>query len=58
VVIQLRLRDLAVDAVARGNALPASYHRLMRIWYALGWPAFGAVAFTFWLMVRKPVLWG
>jgi uncharacterized membrane protein len=30
----------------------------MRAWFALGWPAFLAVATTFWLMVAKPPLWG
>jgi uncharacterized membrane protein len=37
--------------------LPARYHRLARLWFLLGWPAFLAVIATFWLMVRKPVLW-
>ena len=57
VAIQMRVRDLASDAVARGAPLPEHYHRLMRTWFALGWPAFLAVALTFWLMVRRPVLW-
>jgi uncharacterized membrane protein len=29
----------------------------MRIWFALGWPAFSSVIAIFWLMVAKPVLW-
>ena len=57
VAIQMRVRDLASDAVARGEPLPPRYHRLMRTWFALGWPAFLAVALTFWLMVRRPALW-
>jgi uncharacterized membrane protein len=57
VAIQMRVRDLASDAVARGAPLPEHYHRLMRAWFALGWPAFLAVALTFWLMVRRPALW-
>ena len=56
VVIQLRVRDLAVAAVQRGEGLPPAYYRLMRWWFALGWPAFIAVLVTFWLMLRKPVL--
>ncbi len=58
VAIQLRLRDLAAAALARGEPLPARYHRLMRIWFKLGVVAFSAIALTFWLMVRKPPLWG
>ena len=25
-----------------------------RLWFALGWPAFGALVAVFWLMVAKP----
>jgi uncharacterized membrane protein len=38
--LQVRARDLAAEAVSRGAALPPRYHRYMRIWFALGWPAF------------------
>lgn len=55
--IQIRLRDLAEAAWRSGTALPARYHRLARLWFLLGWPAFLAVNATFWLMVRKPALW-
>jgi len=55
--IQIRLRNLARDANTRTALLPAEYHRLMRIWFVLGWPAFLAVLVIFWLMVEKPVLW-
>jgi len=55
--IQIRLRNLASDALARSAALSADYHRLMRIWFALGWPAFLAVLVVFWLMVTKPIIW-
>lgn len=54
--IQWRVRDLAQAAAATGQPLPARYHRLMRWWFALGWPAFAAVLAIFWLMVRKPML--
>jgi uncharacterized membrane protein len=53
--LQLRARDLAVTAAAQGTALPAGYHRVMRWWFWLGWPAFAAVMAIFWLMVFKPV---
>ncbi|MEP6938550.1 MAG: DUF2269 domain-containing protein [Rudaea sp.] len=55
--LQLRVRDLASRAAASGMPLPPAYFRAMRIWFALGWPAFGAVIAVFWLMVAKPALW-
>lgn len=54
VAIQLRVARLAATAVAAGTALPPTYFRLMRWWFALGWPAFLAVLLVFWLMVAKP----
>jgi uncharacterized membrane protein len=56
VLIQARMRDLARMAVADGTALPVSYHRLFRIWFAFGFPGFGAVAAIVWLMIAKPAL--
>lgn len=55
--IQLRVRALAEAAHRHGEALPPRYHRLMRWWFALGWPAFIGVIAIFWLMLRKPALW-
>jgi len=57
VVIQIRLRDLARRAAAEGGALPPDYHRLFRVWFAFGWPAFAAVLAIFWIMVARPVFW-
>ena len=54
--IQLRLRDMARTAVAEGTALPPRYHRLFRIWFACGFPAFAAVAAILWLMLARPVI--
>ena len=54
--IQLRLRDLAVEAVATGTPLPARYFRLFKVWFVLGFPAFSAVIGIVWLMVAKPDL--
>lgn len=54
--IQLRLRDLAREAVATGTPLPARYFRLFRVWFVLGFPAFSAVIAIVWLMVAKPDL--
>ena len=52
--MQIRMRDLANAAVARGEPLPATYHRLFRWWFAFGFPAFFAVLAIFWLMITRP----
>jgi uncharacterized membrane protein len=52
--LQIRLRDLAVEAAVRQSGLPDRYRRYMRAWIALGWPAFLAVIALFYLMVGKP----
>jgi uncharacterized membrane protein len=57
VIIQIRLRNLAADADARGVGLPDSYRRLFRIWFLLGWPAFAGVIAIYALMIWKPALW-
>ncbi len=55
VVLQTKMRNLAEEAVRSGQkSLPPLYHRLMRIWFVLGWPAFLSVLAIFWLMVAKP----
>ncbi|MEE8284256.1 MAG: DUF2269 domain-containing protein, partial [Alphaproteobacteria bacterium] len=55
--LQLGVRDLARMADSNGVPLPEDYYRYMRIWFALGWPAFAAIVAIVWLMVAKPVLW-
>ena len=52
--LQVRVRDLARAARAEGGDLPPEYHRAMRLWFALGWPAFFSVIAIFALMVFKP----
>jgi uncharacterized membrane protein len=52
--IQLKVRDLAQDAADRGEPIPARAHKLMRVWFLLGWPAFLALIGIFALMVFKP----
>lgn len=54
VALQIRARDLAVSALRSGMELPPAYHRIMRLWFALGWPAFAAVLAIFALMVMRP----
>lgn len=50
--IQYRVRDRL--AAAQGEAVPTQVHRLMRIWFVLGWPAFAALIGIFVLMITKP----
>lgn len=57
VAIQMQLRDLAAAAVRDHSSLPERYHRLFRIWFWLGWPAFGGVIVIYALMIWKPALW-
>lgn len=53
--LQMRMRDMA-QASARDNmALPALYWRYLRIWTALGIPAFFALVIVFYLMTAKPM---
>jgi uncharacterized membrane protein len=53
-VLQIRMRDLAVAAASAKQPLPPAYHRLRRAWFWLGWPAFLALMGIFWLMLAKP----
>ncbi len=53
--IQLRLRDLARDAIVHGTDLPSRFWMLYRIWFACGFPAFFSVIAIFWLMLARPV---
>lgn len=53
--IQIQLRNMAQVAADQGTALPQRYHRLYRIWFACGFPAFFAVMAILWLMLTKPV---
>jgi uncharacterized membrane protein len=56
--MQAEMYRLAKEAVAQGAPLPARYRQLFRLWFAFGFPAFGAVAAIFWLMItRPPEIW-
>ena len=57
VVLQIRARDLAARALAMNEPLPPDYYSAMRLWFALGWPAFIALVVIYLLMVAKPDLW-
>jgi uncharacterized membrane protein len=52
--IQLRIRDLARQAVREGAPLPEEEKRLFRVWFVCGLPAFAAVLAILWLMVARP----
>ena len=54
--MQMRMRDLTAAAARQGASLPPEYHRLFRLWFAFGFPAFAAVLAIFWLMIAKPQL--
>lgn len=54
VYIQLRCRNMAVQAVRAGTGLPAEYRHLSRIWFWLGVVGFTAVWILVGLMVMKP----
>ncbi len=52
--LQWRMRDMARQAVRDGLPLPDAYWRYLKIWVALGIPAFVALVAVFYLMVAKP----
>lgn len=55
--IQVRLRDLAVEAERAGTPLTVAYRRLFLWWVRFGAVAFMAFLLIFWLMVRRSVPW-
>jgi uncharacterized membrane protein len=54
--MQMRMRDLAVTALAEGTPLPSRYHRLFWTWFGFGFPAFAAMLAIYWLMMTRPAL--
>jgi uncharacterized membrane protein len=53
--MQIRMRDMAADAVRNSAGLPAKYWSYLRAWVALGIVAFLALVAVFYLMVAKPM---
>lgn len=53
--IQIQLKNMVVEAIQNGTELPKRYHKLFRIWFVLGWPAFIGLFIVFYLMVAKPI---
>lgn len=56
--LQVRMAAMAAQAHRQADALPALYLACQRRWETLGYPAFLAMAGTYFLMVNKPALWG
>lgn len=55
VFIQIKLRAILKTCVETSAPIPSEYHRLFRLWFALGWPAFTGLVIIFFMMVVKPV---
>jgi uncharacterized membrane protein len=52
--MQSRMRDLARAAASENAPLPEAYHKLYRLWFACGIPAFAAILALLWLMLMRP----
>lgn len=53
--LQIRMRNMSLEASANSTALPALFWRYARYWEMLGYPAFVAMLGIYWLMVAKPL---
>lgn len=56
VYLQLKMRDISTVALNTQTELPDIYHRLAKIWFWLGIPAFASILLVFALMVSKTAL--
>jgi uncharacterized membrane protein len=56
--LQIRMAAMATQAHSQSQALPPLFRQYQLRWEALGYPAFVAMAGTYYLMVNKPALWG
>jgi uncharacterized membrane protein len=54
--MQMKMHSLSEAAAATASPLPQEYHRLFRLWFAFGIPAFSALLVIYWLMIAKPAL--
>lgn len=52
--LQIQLKKILSQTIQDKTELPKRYHRLFRIWFLLGWPAFIGLVAIFFLMVFKP----
>lgn len=53
--IQIQLKILVQESASGNAPLPTKYHKLFRLWFILGWPAFLGLIAVFYLMVTKPI---
>ncbi|MFA6904457.1 MAG: DUF2269 domain-containing protein [Gallionellaceae bacterium] len=53
--LQIKMRNMALEASANSTALPALFWRYARYWEMLGYPAFVAMLAIYWLMVARPL---
>ncbi len=51
--LQIRMRDMANNAISTNNSLPDKYWLYAKIWFALGVPAFISMVIIVFLMVFK-----
>jgi uncharacterized membrane protein len=54
--LQIKMRDLATEAVIQEQKLDDIYHRYARLWFWLGIPAFVSMVIIYFLMVFKPII--
>ena len=54
VYMQIRLRDMAVQALEGNLPLPRQYYRIFRYWMLCGFPAFSSLVVVFFLMANGP----
>lgn len=52
--LQIKMRDMALEAAQHRDTLPGTFGRYFRIWTCLGVPAFISVLLIFALMVFRP----
>lgn len=52
--IQIQLKEIIKASLADNLPLPTRYHKLFKVWFLLGWPAFLGLVAIFFLMVAKP----
>jgi uncharacterized membrane protein len=52
--MQIRMRDMAIEAARAGTPLPPRYWRYLSYWVGLGVVAFFSLVVVFYLMVVKP----
>jgi len=55
VYLQLKMRDMAVQALREKTPLPPRYYRYYNYWFWLGWPAFISLIAVFYMMTHKPM---